>query len=351
MRILSWRLILALIIGVSLVSIASSWYEVQAQKEALRRDLDYKSATLAESLAGTAELCLATQNRAGLEQMVGRFSNREHLTGIGVYDKDESVLVITPGINSSNAGLSQLLKSAIQDNRIISTFTHLRFRRIHVLAAPLHAPDGSVEGGILVIHDAGYIRTEILRIWARVFIRVGIQVLVIAAITLVILRWSLSGPVARVAIWMRALRTGQHAVRPPSTDFDFLSTLAREVAPLAESMQKARAAAEIEAGLRNANESLWTAERLADHVRNRLGQSNLSWFLIASPISIRFGIMELWSMSRQVVLSRRSNQFFARAMGHGWLTAAAMQMLRWLTIMIASKFHPMILAIRYAACG
>ena len=60
MRILSWRLILALIIGVSLVSIASSWYEVQAQKEALRRDLDYKSATLGESLAGTAELCLAT---------------------------------------------------------------------------------------------------------------------------------------------------------------------------------------------------------------------------------------------------------------------------------------------------
>ena len=275
MRILSWRLILALIIGVSLVSIASSWYEVQAQKEALRRDLDYKSATLGESLAGTAELCLATQNRAGLEQMVSRFSNREHLIGIGVYDNDQSVLVITPGINSSNSGLSQLLKSAIQDNRIISTFTHLRFRRIHVLAAPLHTADGSVEGGILVIHDAGYIRTEILRIWARVFIRVAAQVLVIAAITLIILRWSLSGPVARVAVWMRALRTGQHAVRPPSTDFDFLSTLAREVAPLAESMQKARAAAEIEAGLRNANESLWTAERLADHVRTRLGQSSL----------------------------------------------------------------------------
>jgi len=101
MRILSWRLILALIVGVSLVSIASSWYEVQTQKEALRRDLDYKSATLGESLAVTTELCLATQNRAGLEQMVGRFSNREHLIGIGVYDNDQSVMVITPGINSS----------------------------------------------------------------------------------------------------------------------------------------------------------------------------------------------------------------------------------------------------------
>jgi len=243
MRILSWRLILALIIGVSLVSIASSWYEIQAQKEALRRDLDYKSATLGESLAGTAELCLETQNPTCLEQMVSRFSNREHLIGVGVYGDDQSALVNTPGINASNTELSELLKNAIQDDRIISTFTHLRFRRIHVLAAPLHAGNGNVEGGILVVHDAGYIRTEILWIWARVFIRVAAQVLVIAAITLIILRWSLSGPVSRVAVWMRELRTGQNAVRPPSTDFDFLSTLAREVAPLAESMQKARAAA------------------------------------------------------------------------------------------------------------
>jgi trehalose 6-phosphate synthase len=40
-------------------------------------------------------------------------------------------------------------------------------------------------------------------------------------------------------------------------------------------MQRARAAAVTEAGLRNANESQWTAERLADYVRNRLGKSSL----------------------------------------------------------------------------
>jgi alpha,alpha-trehalose-phosphate synthase [UDP-forming] len=51
--------------------------------------------------------------------------------------------------------------------------------------------------------------------------------------------------------------------------------LAREVAPLAESMQQARAAAEMEARLRNTNESVWTAQRLADHVRVKLDGSNL----------------------------------------------------------------------------
>ena len=40
-------------------------------------------------------------------------------------------------------------------------------------------------------------------------------------------------------------------------------------------MRQARAAAEAEARLRNINESQWTAQRLADHVRNRLNGSNL----------------------------------------------------------------------------
>jgi trehalose 6-phosphate synthase len=275
MRILSWRLIVGLIIGVSLVSLASSWYEVQAQKDSLRSDLNHKAETLGESLAGTAELYLASQDRAGLEQLVEHFSNREHLVGIGIYGRDESALVMSPGLNALLPDLTQLLKNAIHDNRNISTFIHLRFRRFHVLAAPLHAADKSVAGGILVVHDTGYIRTEIFRIWGRVFVHIATQVLVIAAITLLILRWSLTGPIARVAVWMRALRTDQHAVRPAATDLDFLSPLAREVAPLAESMRRARAAAKTEAGLRNANESEWTAERLADHVRTRLGQSNL----------------------------------------------------------------------------
>jgi len=275
MRILSWRLIVGLILGVSLVSLASSWYDVQAQRELLRRDLDRRSENLAESLTGAAESDLASQDHAGLAQLVERYRNGEHLVGIGIFGRDESALVVTPGLTASLPGVAPLVKSAMDDNRNVSTFIHLRFRRVHVLAEPLHAADKSVAGGVLIVHDTGYIRTEILSIWSRVFLRIAFQVFVISGITLLILRWSLTGPVTRVAVWMRALRTGQHAVRPVASDLDLFLPLAREVAPMAESMQRALAAAKTEAGLRNANESEWTAERLADHVRTRLGESSL----------------------------------------------------------------------------
>jgi trehalose 6-phosphate synthase len=275
MRILSWRLILALTIGLSLVSLASSWYEIRAQRDALRRDLDSKAEVVGESLAGSAQLYLATGDRAGLEKSVDSSGNSEHLVGVGIYGRDDSALVITPGLNASLPVLAQLLKNAMQDNRNISVFTDLRFRSVHVLAIPLHATDKTVIGGILVVHDSGYIGSEIFRIWGRVFVRMAIQVIVIVALTLLIIRWSLTGPIARVAVWIRALRTGQDAVRPVATDLDVLYSLAGEVGPLAESMQRARASAETEAGLRNANESQWTAERLADYVRTRLGKSSL----------------------------------------------------------------------------
>ncbi len=275
MRILSWRLIAALVIGVTLVSLASSWYEVRSQKDALRAELERQAGALGDNLAGRAELYLQLGDRARLEQMVRQFSDREHLLGIGVYEPDGTPLVVTTALNALLPGSPGLLTDALKTNRDESRYMRVRFKRIYVVAMPLHASGNDVLGGIVMAHDTGYIRAEIFRVWSRVFVRIALQVLVIVAITILIVRWSLTGPIARVADWMKALRTGQHAVPPSAKDVDFLLPLTREVAPLAKSIQSARGAAEAEARLRNANESEWTAQRLADHVRSRLNGSSL----------------------------------------------------------------------------
>jgi trehalose-6-phosphate synthase len=275
MRILSWRLIAALVIGVTLVSLASSWYEVRSQKDALRAELERQAGALGDNLAGRAELYLQLGDRARLEQMVQQFSDREHLLGIGVYEPDGTPLVVTTALNALLPGSPELLTDALRTNRDESRYMRIRFKRIYVVAMPLNASGNDVLGGIVMAHDTGYIRAEIFRVWSRVFVRIALQVLVIVAITILIVRWSLTGPIARVADWMKALRTGQHAVPPSAKDVDFLLPLTREVAPLAKSIQSARGAAEAEARLRNANESEWTAQRLADHVRSRLSGSSL----------------------------------------------------------------------------
>jgi len=275
MRILSLRLIVALILGVTVVSLVSSWYQVRTEKDELRLDLERKAETFAESFASNAESYLRDGNKPALESLVKRFSNRDHLLGIGVYDTDFYPLVVTPNFHEVVPAIPNILRDAVTTDSPKTVYMRVRLRRLYVFAAPLHGVDDQVAGGLIVVYNTDYIRAQIFRVWGQAFLHIAGQVLVIVVITLLIVRWSLVGPIARAAEWMKTLRIDRHVAPPLSKDLDFLQPLTREVAPLAESMRKARAAAELEAKLRNANQSLWTAERLADHVRNKLNGNNL----------------------------------------------------------------------------
>src|SRR5207253_1019266 len=80
----------------------------------------------------------------------------------------------------------------------------------------------------------------------------------IVLITLVIIRLSVEGPIAKTAQWIRSLRTGISVPRPEHTDLELFRPLTKEVSNLAASLEAARAAAEQEAQLREAGESQWT---------------------------------------------------------------------------------------------
>jgi trehalose 6-phosphate synthase len=275
MRILSWRLITALVIGVTLISLGSSWYETRTEKSALRSDLERKAGTLGESLAGTAELYLETGDRADLDQLVRRFSNREHLVGVAVYGLDGSPLSVTPALSAELPGPPKILLDALAHDHTETIYTRNLFRQDYLLAIPLHGAGNSILGGMVVVHDSSYIRTQIFRTWGSVFIRIGLQVLVIVGLTVLIVRWSLIGPITRVAEWVKALRAGEHPPTPSTDEMEFLLPVTREVVPLAASVEQARAAAQTEARLRNAKDSEWTAHRLAAYVRDKLGDGKL----------------------------------------------------------------------------
>ena len=157
MKILSFRLILALIFGVTLVSLGSSWYEVRATKDALRRELEGKSEALGQTLAANAESSLLAGDTVRLEQMVQRFSNRDHLLGIGIYGRDRTPLIETPGLSPLLSHAPKLMTDAVIGNRIVSEFVRFGLKRTHMLVAPIRTPDNSVIGEIIIIHDATYI--------------------------------------------------------------------------------------------------------------------------------------------------------------------------------------------------
>ena len=87
MRLLSVRLIVSLIVGVTLVSLGFSYYQVIGEKRRLRNELERRAEVLGESLADNVERSWELGSDRGLQRLVQRFGNREHLAGVAVYDQ------------------------------------------------------------------------------------------------------------------------------------------------------------------------------------------------------------------------------------------------------------------------
>ncbi len=281
MRLLTVRLTISLIVGITLISLFSSYYEVRSQRRGLRRDLEHRAEVLGESLADKVEpsLNLKKGSRKELQTIVDRFGNREKLAGVVVYNQQGQSIVITPGLAPQLAAEPSVVEQAATNGQSAGQYIRLGDASVYIYAVPLHQ-DEMVVGALAIVHDASYIDAQSRRVWRATFLRVLVLVFLMTLTTLLIVRWSIAGPIARAAQWMRALRVGKESSRPAAPDLGLFHPLANEMATFAASLTAARSAAEQEAQLRQAADTFWTAERLSVHVRGKLGKSRL--FVVAN---------------------------------------------------------------------
>jgi trehalose-6-phosphate synthase len=277
LRLLSVRLIISLFLGIAAISLLFSYYSVHREELQLRSDLERRGDLLGESLSTNAEQALSSDNKNSartLQRMVERFGNREHLAGIAVYDVAGQRLAVTPALANLLDDRPPVVAKAIVDNLPDSEFARVGTASVYIRVLPLH-DDGKIVGALAVVYDSGFIAGRTKQVWRESFLRALAQIVIIALLTLLIVQWSLRGPIARAATWMRTLRTQRGNGRQEIPELDMFQPLARELTSIAENLNRARAAAETEARLRQTAENVWTAERLAVHVKRKLGDSQL----------------------------------------------------------------------------
>jgi trehalose-6-phosphate synthase len=263
------RLILSLIVGVTLVAAVFAYLQVRQEERRLREETERKSAILAESLEESVEPLLEARSEKKLQRIVERFGNRERLTGVAVYDARGRCIAITPGLSADFLNSPPAAFEAVRTNKGFGLFREIDGKPMHIYALPLHR-DNAMAGVLVILYDVSHISTEGASTWRLNFIRLLIQTLFIAVVTMLIVRWSIAGPIAKTAEWMKRLRSGETSMTVALPQTDLFKPLAQEVVHLTTSLSAARAAAEEEARLREAAESVWTPERLKEHVRHKL---------------------------------------------------------------------------------
>src|SRR5713226_3579542 len=152
MRLLSVRLIISLIVGITLVSLGFSYYQVVGQKRRLRSDLERRAEVLGESVAANVEKSWEGGSDRGLQRLVQRFGNREHLLGVAVYDRQGKVVAITTQLAAVVSTTPPSVAQAMANGHEENLFTRIGDDPVHICALPLHRQD-EVIGGLAVVHD------------------------------------------------------------------------------------------------------------------------------------------------------------------------------------------------------
>jgi alpha,alpha-trehalose-phosphate synthase [UDP-forming] len=270
------RLILALIASVTLVSLASTYFDVLAHRHSMREDLERRTNWMGKTIEPDVRGALATGDLSALPGLAQLLKNGTGALGLAIYDAHGDLLAASGPPDVMAALGKGVVEKSLQRGVEDGAFGHAGQWQWLEQTFPIHNGD-QLQGAMAIVVDAGYIRSEGMALWQRSFWRIVAFVIVIVAITLLMVRWFLLRPMSRAAERLRQLRIGhaEDSTEPDLKAFRLFSPLAREVETMAASLKAARASAAAEARLREAGANLWTAERLAVHIRNQAGSSKI----------------------------------------------------------------------------
>ncbi|HUL73788.1 MAG TPA: trehalose-6-phosphate synthase [Vicinamibacterales bacterium] len=268
---LSHRLIGSLVLGVGLVSLIFAWNDIRGRERQLRADMAGRATAEVRSLDQTLVAAGEAGRRERLPATVEKFRARSQAVGVILYDAALQPAATTPALPEAVLARAHALALNIPIDGPTADIVHDGDRDLFVDAEPVTDLPGLTV--ISIVHDATSIRRQTADAWRQQAVRLLIQLGVVVAVAMVLVRWSFIRPIARTTAWLRELRTyGSGAVAPLGVG-EIFKPLASEVTHLVRSLESARAAAQEEARLREAGDSVWTAERLRAHVRERIGTS------------------------------------------------------------------------------
>jgi trehalose 6-phosphate synthase len=261
--------------GLVVLSAAFAFYQVSIERRGLRNEFERRVSSLAEGLVETAQPLLAKGAVNELRRVVQRNSNQERILGMAIYDNDGRRIAATEleKLTQPFDAFAQVQ----QHPQGIGAIVRAGDKPLYWFALPVYE-DQRFLGVVAVVCDASEIEAQAERMMRDTVLHTAAETLVLI-IAILLVRSGVARQIQHTAAWIRSVRAGKRTP-PPQLHHAVFKPLTREVTDLAKSLDAARAQAEQEARLRDANESRWTAERLRVSVQAKLQNSPL--FVVAN---------------------------------------------------------------------
>jgi len=208
------RLVVSLVLVVALVAVSFSLYQVREERIRLTSELERRTIVLAESLQESVTPLVASDSQGKLDRLVQRFGNRDRFQGIAIHDAIGRLLASTADLEPQIPGSVPQVVHVLAEGRPAGSFIRVENRRIYLYTSTQIGEE--TIGALTLFHNASYIDVRLEEIWRHNLIRFLILFVLVVAITLIVVRWSITGPIAQLAVWMRDLRTGKTGTSKPA---------------------------------------------------------------------------------------------------------------------------------------
>ena len=275
------RLIISLLVATALVVFLFSTIQTRIEEKKLDEDLRLKSQLLTKTFKEALEPFLeSTESPARIKQFIEKFKGRTRLVGIEVYLKDTGFITLPDELIQEKLFESELLETA-EHGQSLEINGEWNERSVALETVPLEK-EGVVAGALGLIHDRTYIVRRMNEFRRRTAVTFTILAFILSVTTLVIIRWSITGPIAKIADWAKRARLGDVGTPPPASfpDKGDIERLVFEMTHMASSLQATRLDLIEQSRSKQFLDSIWTPQRLKEYLNSKVGDTPL--FVIAN---------------------------------------------------------------------
>ncbi|OGS08221.1 MAG: hypothetical protein A2270_10340 [Elusimicrobia bacterium RIFOXYA12_FULL_51_18] len=263
------RLIVSLIVVVVFVAIVSAWFNVRQEKIKLYEEVTSRSALLADSFQESVRNNLTAKNYSGVQRLADKFQSQKQLEGVAIYDPAGTRIISSSALTPLLAVHKETVEASLKDGQDKAGTYAMANKKMFLYPLSVTLDGGEIVR-IVLFTNVSYIDYDLFKIWKRTLLRLLAQMILISIVTLVVVRWTFVDPITQMAEWMKNLRIGDAHGHAPPIKGDIFAPLAKEATTLATNLQAARRSAQNEARLRQEGESLWTPERLKEHIKIKM---------------------------------------------------------------------------------
>ncbi len=269
------RIVVSLLLVAAVVSFGFSLHQVQSEKKRLVEEYEKRAIVLADSLQSSYEQASKLGSKKGLRRLVARFKKMRAFEGVAFFDINGTILETSQDVNALLDRMHPLVKESIAEDKGVADLVGGKGgNQKYLYAIPLYQ-DSATTGALVLFYDTPNLTQRLTEILYNNMLRFMVLSFLLIFTTILVVRWSITGPIAQVSDWLKEFRSGKSKDPPSFPRGDILGPLAIEINSLAKSVAMARAVSEEKERLTAGTESLWTSERLKEHVKNELGKKSL----------------------------------------------------------------------------